>query len=112
MLTCTSPTLKFCYPSYARQVHHFKLERKLEIMAVCVQQLFVIFWTVILYNNDIYAQVLTPPYFNLAVGRRITATSTCGTGVSEAELFCKLTGANPGNPGLDPHYTVIRYVHV
>ena len=44
------------------------------------------------------AQVLSPPYFNLAVGRLITASSTCGiredSGVPERELFCKLTGAN------------------
>lgn len=39
-------------------------------------------------------QVLTPPYFNLAVGRRITASATCGVGVSENELYCKLVGAN------------------
>lgn len=39
-------------------------------------------------------QVLTPPYFNLAVGRRITASATCGVGVSESELYCKLVGAN------------------
>lgn len=35
-----------------------------------------------------------PTHFNLASGRRIEATSTCGVGVSEKELFCKLTGAN------------------
>ena len=36
-----------------------------------------------------------PTNFNLAYGRRIEASSTCGVGVSEKELFCKLTGANP-----------------
>ena len=36
-----------------------------------------------------------PTNFNLAYGRRIEASSTCGVGVSERELFCKLTGANP-----------------
>ncbi|KAK7075517.1 hypothetical protein SK128_027900, partial [Halocaridina rubra] len=40
------------------------------------------------------AQVLTPPYFNLAENRRITATSTCGQDVTDPELFCKLVGAN------------------
>ncbi|GAB6025535.1 hypothetical protein CHUAL_011266 [Chamberlinius hualienensis] len=39
-------------------------------------------------------QVLNPPYFNLAEGRRITATATCGVGVSEPELYCKLVGAH------------------
>ena len=40
-------------------------------------------------------QALTPPNFNLAVGRKVEATSTCGVGVTEPELYCKLTGANP-----------------
>lgn len=39
-------------------------------------------------------QVLTPPYFNLAESRRITATATCGEGVAEPEEYCKLVGAN------------------
>lgn len=39
-------------------------------------------------------QVLTPPYFNLAENRRITATATCGEGVTEPEEYCKLVGAN------------------
>jgi len=42
-------------------------------------------------------QALTPPNFNLAVGRKVEATSTCGVGVTEPELYCKLTGANPGD---------------
>ena len=39
-------------------------------------------------------QPLTPPYFNLAEGRRVTATATCGEGVDEPELYCKLVGAS------------------
>ncbi|KAK6179097.1 hypothetical protein SNE40_011531 [Patella caerulea] len=39
------------------------------------------------------AQVLTPPYFNLAQTRNITATATCGEDVAGPELFCRLTGA-------------------
>ncbi|XP_046389625.1 laminin subunit alpha [Ischnura elegans] len=46
------------------------------------------------------AQVLTPPYFNLAEGRRIWATSTCGIeedadgqSTSTPELYCQLVGA-------------------
>ena len=38
--------------------------------------------------------ILTPPYFNLAEGRRIYATATCGEGIQEPELYCKLVGAN------------------
>lgn len=39
--------------------------------------------------------VLTPPYFNLAYQRRITATATCGVGHVTEEQYCKLTGADP-----------------
>ncbi|CAL1548003.1 unnamed protein product [Lymnaea stagnalis] len=43
--------------------------------------------------TDILAAVFTPPYFNLAQGRNITATATCGYGVPHPELYCRLTGA-------------------
>lgn len=42
-----------------------------------------------------HAEVLTPPYFNLAEGRKITATATCGDEIPE--LYCKLVGANAQN---------------
>jgi len=38
-------------------------------------------------------QSLTPPMFNLAKGKPIHATATCGEGISKPELYCKLTGA-------------------
>lgn len=37
---------------------------------------------------------LTPPYFNLAEGRKISASATCGVGIDGPELYCKLVGAN------------------
>lgn len=37
---------------------------------------------------------LTPPYFNLAEGRKIVASSTCGVDNSEPELYCKLVGSH------------------
>lgn len=40
------------------------------------------------------AEILTPPYFNLAEGRNITASATCGEGIEGPELYCKLVGAN------------------
>lgn len=40
---------------------------------------------------------LTPPYFNLAEGRKITASATCGVGTDGDELYCKLVGANTEN---------------
>ena len=62
---------------------------------------------VILCENLVQTQVLTPPYFNLAVGRRIEATATCGEGVAEKEWFCKLTGANPNKDDI-AGFEVIR----
>lgn len=44
---------------------------------------------------------LTPPYFNLAEGRKITATATCGVDTDGPELFCKLVGANTENDSND-----------
>lgn len=43
------------------------------------------------------AAELTPPYFNLAEGRKISATATCGVETEEPELYCKLVGANTEN---------------
>lgn len=40
-----------------------------------------------------HGELLTPPYFNLAEGRRISATATCGDGDNPSELYCKLVGA-------------------
>jgi len=54
------------------------------------------------------AQALTPPNFNLAVGRRVEATSTCGVGVTEPELYCKLTGANPDKEDVIGEFEVIQ----
>lgn len=44
---------------------------------------------------------LTPPYFNLAEGRRIHSTATCGVDTDGPELFCKLVGANTENESND-----------
>lgn len=49
---------------------------------------------------------LTPPYFNLAEGRRITASATCGEGTDEPELYCKLVGANTENE--EAYYSLIQ----
>ncbi|KAL1455907.1 hypothetical protein WDU94_000672 [Cyamophila willieti] len=52
--------------------------------------------------RSVQCQELTPPLFNLAAGRRVTATATCGEGVEEPELYCYLVGANkPGNENKD-----------
>jgi len=44
--------------------------------------------------GSVDAEVLTPPYFNLAEKKRITATATCGEDSQGTELYCKLVGAN------------------
>lgn len=64
--------------------------------------------TLITYLLAVNAEVLTPPYFNLAFEREIVATSTCGhgPGVTE-ERYCKLTGADiTGNE--DPNVEIIQ----
>ncbi|XP_077991288.1 laminin subunit alpha-5-like [Glandiceps talaboti] len=54
-------------------------------------------------------QILDPPYFNIATGKTIEATSTCGEGVAGPELFCKLTG-NTGTETLygERHMNLIQ----
>ncbi|XP_057663543.1 laminin subunit alpha [Diorhabda carinulata] len=47
--------------------------------------------------TGIRGESLTPPYFNLAEGKHITATATCGEGIQGPELYCKLIGANSEN---------------
>ena len=54
---------------------------------------FQILTFLLLLAVNVNAQVLTPPYFNLAQGRNISATATCGEDVPGPELFCRLTGA-------------------
>lgn len=51
---------------------------------------------------------LTPPYFNLAEGRKITASATCGVDTDVPELYCKLVGANTENELDSTQYTVIQ----
>lgn len=51
---------------------------------------------------------LTPPYFNLAEGRKIEATATCGVDTDVPELYCKLVGANTENELDSTQYEVIQ----
>ncbi|XP_058121122.1 laminin subunit alpha [Anopheles ziemanni] len=51
---------------------------------------------------------LTPPYFNLAEGRKITATATCGVDTDVPELYCKLVGANTENDNQNQYSKVIQ----
>ena len=56
-----------------------------------------------LFLQCVVSQVLQPPYFDIAKGKPITATATCGEGPGleeeGRELFCKLAQA-PGRVGI------------
>ncbi|KAJ8668735.1 hypothetical protein QAD02_010398 [Eretmocerus hayati] len=45
-------------------------------------------------GNETEAEILTPPYFNLAEGKEIVASATCGVDTPDPELYCQLVGAN------------------
>lgn len=51
-------------------------------------------------------RVLTPPYFNLAFGKNIVASSTCGVNSSSPELFCRLTGVAGDTKESDQRITI------
>lgn len=77
--------------------------RVLEIDWVNLSLVFVIFVTITIRYTD---AELTPPYFNLAEGRKISATATCGVDTDGPELYCKLVGANTEND--NQYYSVIQ----
>lgn len=54
----------------------------------------LLFIVVFLHICSIESAILTPPYFNLVANKKVTATATCGEGVREPELYCKLTGSS------------------
>lgn len=49
------------------------------------------------FVGSVRGELLTPPYFNLAEGKNITASATCGVETEGPELYCKLIGANSDN---------------
>ncbi|XP_075163400.1 laminin subunit alpha-like [Haematobia irritans] len=72
-----------------------------------IAQLFVWLAGVLLLVHIVPSNAeLTPPYFNLATGRKIYATDTCGSDTDGPELYCKLVGANTENDPFD--YSVIQ----
>lgn len=62
---------------------------------MCWVNLLLVFVITIISKN-VNAE-LTPPYFNLAEGRKISSTATCGVDTDGPELYCKLVGANTEN---------------
>lgn len=69
--------------------------------------IFVSAFLILFSTKCIYAE-LTPPYFNLAEGRKITSTATCGVDTDVPELYCKLVGANTENELDSSQYEVIQ----
>lgn len=66
-----------------------------------------IFGFLIIFGLIAYGKTeLTPPYFNLAEGRKIHATATCGVDTDGPELYCKLVGANTEND--NQYYSLIQ----
>ncbi|EGI60824.1 PREDICTED: laminin subunit alpha [Acromyrmex echinatior] len=57
-------------------------------------QLPAIFAGLLLIIRLSRSEILTPPYFNLAEGKEIVASATCGVDTTGPELYCKLVGAN------------------
>lgn len=72
---------------YRRNMQFAKYSAEYLVAAVLV---------IALATSNCHAE-LTPPYFNLAEGRHISATATCGVGSDGPELYCKLVGANTEN---------------
>ncbi|XP_050097931.1 laminin subunit alpha isoform X1 [Anopheles aquasalis] len=67
----------------------------------------LLFYVLVAFVLTSVRSELTPPYFNLAEGRKITATATCGVDTDGPELYCKLVGANTENDHQN-HYSVIQ----
>lgn len=72
----------------------FPAKRSLVVYALLTFALLLSFK---LENSKVRAEILTPPYFNLAEGRKIYASATCGEDSEGSELYCKLVGANAEN---------------
>lgn len=69
------------------------------MMVMGLKTISLLLITLIVLFQESSCQVLNPPSFNLAEGRRINASATCGedyTGSDgdSGELYCKLVGAN------------------
>lgn len=78
---------------------------KMNYLSFCGYILTVI---IFLLNTSEVKSELTPPYFNLAEGRKISATSTCGVGTDGPELYCKLVGANTEHDNNQHKYELIQ----
>jgi laminin, alpha 3/5 len=91
--------------SYTPAANMDKHLQKMTVIGLCL---------IVCVFDAVTGQALTPPNFNLAVRRRIEATATCGKEVitnaplSEPELFCKLTGANPDKDEMIGDFEVIQ----
>ncbi|XP_031783644.1 laminin subunit alpha [Nasonia vitripennis] len=55
----------------------------------------------LLLSGRARAEVLTPPYFNLAEGKEIEATATCGVDTPGPEWYCQLAASNSDQKNVD-----------
>ena len=56
------------------------------------------------------SDVLEPPYFDIARGKYIEATSTCGEGLpvnQTSEMFCKIAGVASGRNDVQGEHDVM-----
>ena len=66
----------------------------------------VILLPLFLQLRQVTGQQLSPPYYNLAQGKPVYASSTCGEDVYERELFCEMTGAHPNAIPDESHFVI------
>lgn len=73
-----------------------------------------IFCVIILFFGleSVKAVILTPPYFNLVANKKVVATATCGEGVREPELYCKLTGSSATDRETSSYANLIQVFHM
>lgn len=79
-------------------MHFFGLDRlfycvddlAFSLNSIMERLVLLFFIALCFFTQSCYGQIQSLPVINIAQGKKIEATSTCGVDVSEAELFCKL----------------------
>lgn len=56
----------------------------------------------------INADILVPPYFNLVANKKVEATATCGEGINDPEIYCKLTGSTASDRETSSYANLIQ----
>lgn len=58
----------------------------------------------------INADILVPPYFNLVANKKVEATATCGEGIDDPEIYCKLTGSTASDRETSNYANLIQVI--